>query len=210
MGLFVYSLSLEPVEMEIGDLSTDDVGSFVSVKGMVASVRQTSGGGLSLILTDGRDCVHVYVPEQRSSVEDRLLPGSLVSVKGEVQIYDGELEIYVSSPADIRIEDESAGDSIPPGVLAEMPETFEGETLRVHGSIRHIRVMRDAESEVIGTSFDLSSDGYEIPCIVFGWDWEADPMDIAENRLTVFEATWSYYSREASWQLTSDRPSFGD
>jgi hypothetical protein len=209
MGLFVYSLTLEPVEMDIKDLSEEDAGSLVSVKGMVATAWRTTGGDLNLILTDGSDCIRVYVPE-RSVLEDHsFLPGALVSVRGEVQIYEGELEIYVSSSTDIRVEEESSSESIPPGVLAEMPDVFAGEMLRVHGSVQNIRVLRGAESQVIGTSFDLTSDGYEISCIVFGWDWEANRMGIGENVLTVFEATWDYYSREASWQLVSDSPSFG-
>ncbi len=210
VGLFAYSLALEPVDRGIGEIGAEDVGSLVSVKGMVATTWRTSRGDLNIILTDGEDYIRVYVPEKRAPQDQRLIPGAVVSVKGEVQIYAGELEIYVTSSASIEIVKESTSDSIPPGVLAEMPDVFAGEVLRVHGSVRNIRVLRDADLQAIGTVFDLGSDGYEISCMVFGWDWEVNPMGIAESRTTVFDATWEYYAREAMWQLVSDGPSFGD
>ena len=209
VGLFAYSLSLEPVDMGIGEIGTEDVGSLVSVNGVVATAWKTSRGDLSIILTDGVDCIHVYIPEKSVPGDERLIPGTVVSVSGEVQIYAGELEIFVTSSTNIRIVKESTSGSIPPGVLAEMPDVFAGETLRVHGSVRNIHVLRDESLQAIGSVFDLSADGYEISCMVFGWDWEVDPMGITEGGTTVFEATWGYYAREAMWQLVSDEPSFG-
>ncbi|MCK4948656.1 MAG: OB-fold nucleic acid binding domain-containing protein [Thermoplasmata archaeon] len=209
VGLFAYSLSLEPVDRGIGDITAEDVGSLVSVNGMIATAWRTSRGDLNIILTDGEECIHVYVPEKNAPRDERLIPGTVVSVRGEVQIYAGELEIYVTSSTSIRIVKESTSGSIPPGVLAEMPDVFAGETLRVHGSVRNIHVLRDEDFQAIGTVFDLGADGYRISCMVFGWDWEVKPMGIAEGSTTVFEATWEYYAREAMWQLVSDGPSFG-
>ncbi|MFQ5909332.1 MAG: OB-fold nucleic acid binding domain-containing protein [Thermoplasmata archaeon] len=209
VGLFVYSLSLEPASREIGEIGPEDVGSLVSTDGMVVKAWMNSRGDLNLVLTDGEHHIRVYVPEERSPSEKDLIPGAFVTVKGEVQMYAGELEIFVTSPTSIRILKKSMNDSIPPGVLAEMPEVFAEETVRVHGTVQNIRVLRNASSQTIGTVFDLAADGYEIPCMVFGWDWEQHPAGVNEGSSLVFEATWNYYPRKATWQLVSERASFG-
>lgn len=295
ISLFAYSLSLEPVDKGIGEIGPEDVGSLVSVDGIVARVWKNSRGDLNVILADGEDYIRVYVPEERTSQEKDLLPGALINVKGEVQLYAGELEIYVTSPASIRILKKSMSDSISPKILAEMPEIFAGETVHVRGAVQNIHVVRDGRTlnlsaqdlwievdiqkevsfagrvdvygslvrmdsvweilvsgdgdvvdhpsetpdgyeevsldillelpiewegrqvavkgldvtfQAIGTVFDLAEDGYEITCMVFGWDWKSNPAGISEGRIMVFEAIWEYNPRRATWQLVSDYPSF--
>ncbi|MFQ6107733.1 MAG: hypothetical protein ACE5QF_09170 [Thermoplasmata archaeon] len=209
VGLFIYSMSLGPEHRDIGEIGPEDAGSLIAVEGIVGKAWKNSRGDLNLILIDGQHYIRVYVPEEKSSHERVLLPGAVVSVKGEVQLYAGELEIFVSSPSSIRILKESEGDTIPLSILAEMPEVFSGETVRIEGTVRNIRVLRDSNSSAIGTAFDLAADGYEIPCMVFGWDWEGNRAGISEGCATVFEATWEYYPRRATWQLVSEQVSFG-
>lgn len=294
-GLFVYSLSLEPVTKDVGEVGPGDVGSHISVNGFVAKVWTNSRGDLNIILTDGEAYIRVYVPEEKSSNQESLLPGALISAKGEVQLYAGELEVFVTSPGGIRILKESTSDLIPLNILAEMPEVFAGEEVQVQGFVQNIQVIRsnevlnlsdrdlwieaevqkgtsfegivdvygslvrtDSEWKVlvsgeggilahpsetpegyeetpldvllasltelegkrvavksvysrfqtVGTAFDLSAEGYEVPCMIFGWDWIANPAGVGEGSNTVFEAVWEYYSRRATWQLVSDYPSF--
>ncbi|MHA2433591.1 MAG: hypothetical protein ACXADO_10220 [Candidatus Thorarchaeota archaeon] len=296
LGLFVYSLSLEPVTKEIREIGPEDVGSHISVSGIVAKVWTNSRGDLNLILTDGEAYIRVYIPEEKSCKEEALLPGAFVSAEGEVQLYAGELEIFVTSTGSIRILKESTSDLVPLKILAEMPEVFAGEEVRVQGLVQNIQVIRSdrmlnlsdeglwVEAEVqkdvsfegsvdiygslirtnsewkvlvsgegdilahpsetpkgyeetslgillgsptewegkrialknmharfqtLGTVFDLSAEGYEVPCMIFGWDWTANPVGVGEGSNTVFEAVWEYYSRKATWQLVSDYPSFG-
>lgn len=294
-GLFVYSLSIKPMTKDIGEIGPGDIGSHISVSGFVATVSVNSWGDLSIILTDGEAYIHVYVPEEKSSKEERLLPGAFVSAEGEVQLYAGELEIFVTSPRGIRVLKESTSDLVPLKMLAEMPGVFAGEEVHVQGFVKNIQVIKSSkmlnlsdgdswiEAEVqedasfegivdvygslvradsewrilvseegdilthpsetpegyeeisldallgslteledkriavknvyarfltVGTVFDLSAEGYEVPCMVFGWNWAADSVGVGEGSNTVFEAVWEYYSRKATWQLVSDYPSF--
>lgn len=207
LSLFAYSLMLDAVDVEVGDIDMTLVGRLVRLRGTIASIWQNSRGDVNIVLTDGLSHIRVYIPEDNSPSGEGLLPGSLIVVKGEVQLYNGELEIFVSSSAGVQVLSSSNEDAVPLGFLAEMPDVLAGETVRVRGTIDDLRTVHN-ESGITGTSFTLRASGYQVPCIIFGWNWEQNHAGISNGSLRTFEATWGYYPMRATWQLVSESPSF--
>lgn len=106
-ALYLYSLTIGPTAVPIGDLHDGMVGQWVETVGQVKEARLSSSG-LLLRLMDPLDYSEVaaFVPMKTyEGIQERedILPGAEVVVRGEVQLYRGELEIVIASPGDLTI-----------------------------------------------------------------------------------------------------------
>jgi DNA/RNA endonuclease YhcR with UshA esterase domain len=108
IGLYLYSISLEPKRMAIKDIGEDDIGSLVEVEAYIEDLYVTKNNNLIITLID-RQTNHTLTVFVVSDVyenlnnKEELTPGAEVIVKGEVCEYEGELEIKVTSSNGIRI-----------------------------------------------------------------------------------------------------------
>lgn len=105
-ALALYASSLAPETVAIGDLDESRVGTRVQVVGLVQGVRLTTGG-LLLTIHDPLDGTEVAVFVPRGVYEEGtwegVVEGAEVLVSGEVQLYDGRLEIRLTSGGDLRV-----------------------------------------------------------------------------------------------------------
>lgn len=105
-SMYLYAKTLGPLRVPIGDLEVGMVGTEVQVAGVVASVREV-GGGLSLEVYDPLDGsrVDVFVPQTVYQQMEGLglARGVQVTVVGTLQLYQGRLEILVTSPDGIVV-----------------------------------------------------------------------------------------------------------
>ncbi len=110
-ALYLYSLSIGPTALPIGDLRDELVGRLVETVGVVDEVHLSSSG-IRLLLMDPLDYAEIVAFARRDVYEafqerEALVPGAEVWVRGELQLYRGELEILISSAADITITREA-------------------------------------------------------------------------------------------------------
>ncbi len=106
-ALYLYSLSISPAAFAIGDLNEGFVGQWVETVGEVKEVRLTSSG-LWLLLVDPLDYAEIAAFARLDVYEgfqnkEAIDPGAEVMVRGELQIYRGDLEILITSAAGLRV-----------------------------------------------------------------------------------------------------------
>ncbi|MFQ5883558.1 MAG: hypothetical protein ACE5IO_00490 [Thermoplasmata archaeon] len=215
LGLYFYSCSIEAVTIQVGDIGMGDVGSIVRTSGYVLDHRLTSNGDLLLTLADYQDAktIAIYIPKDvYDSIDDKkaIQPDAQIEVVGEVQEYQGELEISVSSADDIKILQYPKDSNLTIEVLAQNPELFGGEEVTVSGQIQNIETfhMWFQDEYVKATSFQLHYPGeysnYTMDCLLIGFDVSGE---FHQGQLVRFTGTFEYYEREAKWRVVSDEMS---
>lgn len=212
LGLYFYSCSIDAITLRIGDIGVGDVGTIVRTKGYVVDHRITSNGDLILTLADYEDSstITAYIPENvYSSIEDKnaILPGASVEVVGEVQEYQGEMEIVVNSSDGVRILQHPNDSNLTIEILAQNPELFEGTEVSVYGQIQNIATSFKwvQEKYTITTSFQLRYSGeymnYTMDCLLTGFDVS---KDFYQGQTVRFTGTFDYYEKEAKWRIVSE------
>ncbi len=108
IGLYLYSISLEPKRMAIKDIGEDDIGSLVEVEAYIEDLYVTKNNNLIITLIDHQTnhTLTVFVISDVYEIlanKEELILGAEIIVKGEVCEYEGELEIKVTSTDGIKI-----------------------------------------------------------------------------------------------------------
>ena len=108
IGLYLYSISLEPKRMAIKDIGEEDIGSLVEVEAYIEDLYVTKNNNLIITLIDHQTnhTLTVFVVSdvyENLNNKEELTPGAKIIVNGEVCEYEGELEIKVTSSNGIRI-----------------------------------------------------------------------------------------------------------
>jgi DNA/RNA endonuclease YhcR with UshA esterase domain len=212
LGLYFYSCSIDAITIRIGDIGMGDVGTIVKIKGYVADHRVTSKGDLILTLADYGDSstITVYIPENiYSSIDDKMgiLPSASIEVVGEVQEYQGELEIVVNSSDGVKVLEHPNNSNLTIEILSRNPELFEGADVTVYGQIQNFATsFRWIQEEYkITTSFQLRYSGeymnYTMDCLLTGFDVS---KDFYQGQTVRFTGTFDYYEKEAKWRIVSD------
>lgn len=102
--LLIYaSEALEPPLSSIEEITTNGLGKNVHVIGNVERVHEFEGGSALLTLGDNNTDIDVYLPYNTAKQIDLKLLDKRVDVIGEVQVYNGRLEIIVDNKDSIRI-----------------------------------------------------------------------------------------------------------
>lgn len=106
LALGLYAARVGPPVYAIGDLHEGHVGRWVEVVGEVQALRR-SPSGLLLTLQDPLDLAEVdaFAPAavDQALQGSALTAGALVRVRGEVEVYRGDLQIVLTSPRDVRV-----------------------------------------------------------------------------------------------------------
>ncbi len=211
LGLYFYSCSVQPIQIQIGDVGFGDIGSVVKTRGHIMELYQTSAGDVMLEMADLNDgaSITVYIPENVFSNlgNSELIPGAEIEVVGEVQEYQGEMELVVDSEDDIRIVQSPDDAKLTIEMLAENPGLFLDREVSVSGQIRNIRSERMWEKGklVDGTTFQLRYSGkylnYTMDCVLLGTDVS---NDFHQGQLVRFTGTFEYYEKESKYRIVSD------
>ncbi len=211
LGLYFYSCSVQPIQIQIGDVGFGDIGSVVKTRGHIMELYQTSAGDVMLEMADLDDgaSITVYIPENVFSNlgNSELIPGAEIEVVGEVQEYQGEMELVVDSEDDIRIVQSPDDAELTIEMLAENPELFLDRDVSVPGQILNIKSERIWEKGklVDATTFQLRYSGkylnYTMDCVLLGTDVS---NDFYQGQLVRFTGTFEYYEKESKYRIVSD------
>lgn len=89
----------------IGNIDKSKIGSTVKVRGNIAGKEIVGGGSLVLQLCQGNNNIPVFIPNYTSGGGGfpSLQVGNTVKLAGNVQLYEGELELKVDNPYNVEI-----------------------------------------------------------------------------------------------------------
>jgi DNA/RNA endonuclease YhcR with UshA esterase domain len=106
LGLLILAFAsevLEPPVTLISGIGTGSVGKQVHVTGSVSKVTKFKGGSSLLVLSDDTGSITVYLDYSITKARPDVLNASVIDVIGEIDEYEGSLEIKPSNPNSIKI-----------------------------------------------------------------------------------------------------------
>ena len=107
LGLLILtyaSMLMEPPLCRIGDLNPTSVGRQVHVQGVVMNVHRFDGGSLSIAIGDGSGVIDVFVGyRDANSTAANAAKGDVLEVIGELDEYEGKLEVKPKGADSIRV-----------------------------------------------------------------------------------------------------------
>lgn len=91
--------------VEVGMVDKSRLGESIKVRGIVSEKIEVGGGSLILELCKGEDNLQVFVPYSvaKKSEFPGIKIGDTVEMSGNVQLYEGELELEVDNPLNVGI-----------------------------------------------------------------------------------------------------------
>jgi DNA/RNA endonuclease YhcR with UshA esterase domain len=205
MSLFLYSTTIKPTELAVGEIDEGMVGKIVRTSGTIKYSKTLSDGSLSLLLTDvaTESSVRVYVPV---SIYDSwtgviLTPGLVIEAVGEVEIYGEEVEISVSSAEGLEVMSTSVNPVFELWQILESADVLEHMNLTTGGTAYDIDVI-ESSGELIGTTFVVTersqNSTYSLDCIIFDTDISAL---IEEGDSVTVTGVLEFYKYRGCWQL---------
>ncbi|MBN2251951.1 MAG: hypothetical protein JW724_07755 [Candidatus Altiarchaeota archaeon] len=96
IGLLLLTYASEvmrPPLSSIGDIDTNSIGKLLHVQGNVSRVHEFSGGSAVLTVSDGSREIDVYLDYYIAKSMPEALKAKEIEVVGEVDEYEGRLEI---------------------------------------------------------------------------------------------------------------------
>ena len=153
--------------LSINDISADQKGHTVRVRGRVASVtppQPDSKQPFAVILRDGEASLRVtYWPNVDELIADKPVPGATFEMEGVVDVYRGRPQLMVESGYKVRqVEAASAAaEASAPVAISSISVADKGQTRTVEGSLG---VPRDLGK---GTAYTLTDDSGAIDLILW-------------------------------------------
>ena len=159
LTLYAYAWTVNPSEVSIGRIGSDDVGSFVRTQGHVRRIVAVGGGGSQIELVDYSDfaTITVFLSGKVARSIDfmgRIVPGCKLRVAGEVQEYGGELEVSVSDASMVQLLAGAQENRLGLDTLASNPQTFDGMEVLVGGGIGGMESAIDWDKTLIHSGGD--------------------------------------------------------
>jgi DNA/RNA endonuclease YhcR with UshA esterase domain len=106
LGLLILAFAsevLEPPITRISGIGSGSVGKQVHVAGSVSKVTKFKGGSSLLVISDKSGSITVYLDYSITKARPDVLNASVIDVIGEIDEYEGSLEIKPSNPNSIKI-----------------------------------------------------------------------------------------------------------
>jgi DNA/RNA endonuclease YhcR with UshA esterase domain len=94
---------LEPPLSRIGSINSNSIGKNLHVAGDVSGVHKFKGGSILLTLGDATGKIDVYVGYSAATSMPSLAKAKRLEVIGEVDEYEGRLEIKPEKPGSLKI-----------------------------------------------------------------------------------------------------------
>ncbi|MFH1722322.1 MAG: hypothetical protein ABH950_06945 [Candidatus Altiarchaeota archaeon] len=110
VGLLLLSYAgqtLTPAKIRLKDISIEDVGKNILVSADVSEIHQFEGGSILLTITGDNSSMKTYIPYHVSKeikIDIEEIENCTLEILGELQTYQGELELVVADIEDIKIE----------------------------------------------------------------------------------------------------------
>lgn len=97
------SLVMEPPVSHIGGINANSIGKSLHIRGSVSDVHKFKGGSLVLTLDDGTGNISVYVNYATAKALPKVAGSSQLDVVGEIDEYEGALEMKPQRSDSIKI-----------------------------------------------------------------------------------------------------------
>lgn len=206
LGLFIYSSTLEPLSLEIGEIGEEHVGKIIRTQGTLTKVRMAAGGSLSMTICDFNtsSSISVFYSPDSGSAPAGLLPGALIRIEGEVEIYEGSVEISVAKASQITLLMPANSTEYSLHVLMESLQMFDGLNVSTTGQIADIEPIYSADG-LIGTGFSIVGEfenkTYCLECFCYDRDIS---VSFSDWDAVIVTGRISYYTANGSWQMTAE------
>lgn len=98
------SETIEPPLSTISQLDSLNLGKNVRIAGSIIDIHTFDGDSILLKIADETAEVDVYLPYNvAKDAASRLKENQRLQVIGEIQVYDGRLEVVLENPQDLKI-----------------------------------------------------------------------------------------------------------
>lgn len=206
LSLFAYSTTIQPLDLEIGEITPSHAGSIIRTSGIITRANIFADGSLSLTLGDFNDStsIPVYFPSDVSKAlaDENLLPGTQVRVQGEVMLYQESVEISVSRADALTILSEANGTEYELRTVMQSIQMFDGMEITTSGEILEMNAIYTQDG-LLGTSFQVlqkyDNQSYYLQCMCFYQDLTQQFADWDAVQVT---GTISFYDNRGYWQMT--------
>jgi len=198
--LYIFSAQSSTRKMNISEINEELLGSRVRTEGVISEISwfrymvlfeiKEKGGEESLTVVCDRDIVDT--DEKRNE----MVAGVEVMVEGELEEYEGEINLRIDSIGELSIVNKAISSFTPLSEILENPEWYEGMKVRVRGEI--IEVDKSTETPSIILT-DLESRRYELQCEIVD-DLYNDEKDIL-GYPAVLVGYIRYESETGTWNL---------
>jgi len=198
--LYIFSAQSSTRKMNISEINEELLGSRVRTEGVISEISwfgymvlfeiKEKGGEESLTVVCDRDIVDT--DEKRNE----MVGGAEVMVEGELEEYEGEMNLRIDSIGELSILNKAVSSFTPLSELLENPEWYEGMKVKVRGEI----IEGDRSSQTLSVILtDLESRRYELRCEIVEdlYDGEKDIVGYP----AVLEGYIRYESETGTWKL---------
>lgn len=106
LGLLIFtyaSMLMEPPLSKIGALDSNSIGKQIHVQGKVSDIHKFKGGSITISLNDGSGDIDVFVSYYMANSTAPIAKGNIVEVIGELDEYQGKLEIKPKNADSMKI-----------------------------------------------------------------------------------------------------------
>ena len=204
LGLFVYSSTLEPLSLGIGEIGERHVGTIIRTQGTITSARSVSGDYVSMTVCDftTSSSIPVFYSPGSGGTGQPLVPGMEISILGEVRLYQESVEIMVSEADGITVLASANGTEYGLDILMQSIQMFDGLNVTSSGKIADLEAIYSSDT-LVGTGFQVvekfDNKTYSLTCFCYGRDLtqlykEWDPVRVT--------GTISYYTNDGCWQMS--------
>ena len=97
--------TIEPPLSRIKDINQNSVGKNVHITGNITKIQRFKGKSILLSIDDDTGNINVYLPYGVAiKFSDSIKEGNRADIIGTVEIYKGDIEIFVENTYSLRIE----------------------------------------------------------------------------------------------------------
>ncbi|MFW6040409.1 MAG: hypothetical protein ACOC85_01065 [Thermoplasmatota archaeon] len=203
-SLYLYAATMEARDIDISEISNEDVDSLITTEGFVSEVV-SYGDSLSVTIKEYGDnsSIKIFLEGNivsRIEKREEILPGAKIGVKGRVELYQEDLNIRIVSPDDFTIIEETFSSFTQIDYLLDNPEWYEGMNVKVRGEIATL------ESRNNGTYMEivpLEGDYRVLGAYIEGW-YHNEYKHIIEKTPVVLNGRFNYNKFNGQWIITCE------
>ncbi len=204
--LYVFSAQSGTPEIDLKDIDEDLLGSEIRTKGFITDMIWYEQIVL-IEISKREDERSLTIVTEREIIErldnenKELYRGSKIEVRGEVQEYDGELQLRIDTIDALNVGENVFSKFTPLSDLLETPEWFEDDEIKVRGVVSHKIVAHEEDSSQFVILNDLNNDEYRLTLNIESVSDE-DLEEIIGEPIGV-EGEFYYKSEIGTWILRS-------
>jgi len=198
--LYIFSAQSSTRKMNVAEIDEKHLGSRVRTKGVISDISWFSYMVLFEIKEEGQEesltvvCDRDIIEEEEE--RNKLISGTKVVVEGELEDYEGEINLRIDTAGELIIKERALSSFTPLSELLENPEWYEDMKIKIKGEI----IESDNTSETTTVTLtDLERGRYELRCEIVV-DLFNDEKSIIGNP-AVLEGYMRYEDHTGTWKL---------